>query len=132
MVYPLIMVIYGDGKELLRPVLPYHILIKELMYLLRLVKGLYLAQRLSGRRVPVIVPHIVSGQLDTVRTNARIHALKQKGYFLLASSAKHAMPILLIRFRHIVPYFFLVRISSIMPYSRASAEVIQKSRSPSA
>ena len=38
MVYPLIMVIYGNGKEFLRPVLPYNILVKELMYLLRLVK----------------------------------------------------------------------------------------------
>ena len=41
------MIIYGDGKLLLGPVLTYYILVQKLMYILRLILGLYPLQRLG-------------------------------------------------------------------------------------
>ena len=72
------MVIDSYGKKLLRPVLTYHILVKELVDFLRFMKRLDLAKRLGSSRLAIEFLKIISGQLYTIRTDASIKSLKQK------------------------------------------------------
>ena len=90
------MVIYSYRKKLFRPVLTDHILVQELMYLLRLMERLDLSHWLCRLRSPVKILEIVSRQLHTFRTDTCVKSLQQKRNLVLASSAEHAVSAVLV------------------------------------
>ena len=125
MVDALVMVVYGNGQHLLGPVLADHILVQESFDVRRFLGVIYpsgLSLRLG--RLQGVVDVIVC-KFDTVAAYEAVNALQQVRNFLFRPAAEHAMPwrrCFLVLGHYLT---FLERISSTIPYSRASLAVIQ-------
>ena len=130
---PFVVVIDRDGQHLLGTILPDDIFIKELLDFHRFLQGLKPSQRFAVLGSAAYgVLEVVVGKLDTIAADEAVQALKQERDITLRPAAEHTMfsctGILFLR--HYLDFF--VRISSTIPYSRASWAVIQKSLSASA
>ena len=133
MVDPFVVVIDRDGQHLLGTILPDDIFIKELLDFHRFFQDLKPSQRFAVLGSAAYgVLEVVVGKLDTIAADEAVQALKQERDITLRPAAEHTMfsctGILFLR--HYLDFF--VRISSTIPYSRASWAVIQKSLSASA
>ena len=120
---PLVMIVDSHRQQLLRPFLTDHILVEIILDLLRLHQVRDLAMLRCGAK-PCLLDVLVTS-LDTVYAYTRIYAAQERD-FILAPAAEHTVLLLVIVFPacHYL-FFFLTTISSIIPYSLASAEVIQ-------
>ena len=118
---PLVMVVDRDGKDDFRPVLADDILVQESLDLLRLRSLGNGGRSLGGRVLVIDLVQVIRSQADAVAADIAVKSVQEEGDFVLSPSAKHAVMLGCLLLGH----YLLVRISSIMPYSFASAELIQ-------
>ena len=121
----LVVIVDCYGEHLLGPILTYDILVQEGLYVRGLLSvidtpGISLCCLLAGDILEIVV-----GQFDTVAADEAVDTLEKVRNFTLRPSAEHAMPALGSVFLLWHYLAFLERISSTMPYSKASAAVIQ-------
>ena len=119
---PLVMIVDGNGKKFLCPVLTYHILVEIFMDLLRFEQFVNLP--VSGSLSHPYFTDIFIASLHTFGTDAGIYSTQERD-FRLAPAAEHTIFFFLVVFSHQICFFPLPRISSIIPYSFASTAVIQ-------
>ena len=89
------------------------------MYVLGLILLLDLFQRLTMAMLTGEFIHILPGHLHTIRAYASAKPLKEEWNLVIRSPAEHAVLSVVSFFSHCY-LAFLVRISSIIPYSFAS------------